>query len=268
MTGSPLGAGPVRDLPAPWDDEPYLRGEFGCGTVLGGRWSGDAIAVVVEQEGRDRGLMGLGSPVALAPLVSAVGEQRDLMAGVRFATLTRGTWDLVGSSERAVLGLADEASHWDWFWTDRPLVGADPSPAERLPLTPATTAAVAECLARAHPTASTPADDERLVGWWGARSDDGRLVAVAGAVTLGAGLPPHVVSLGVDPAHRGRGYAGAVLAAAVRDCLDVRPVAGAPMVSLGMYADNEPARRVYLRHGFLLRHAFASRRPVDTRAGG
>ncbi|MDT0164792.1 GNAT family N-acetyltransferase [Actinotalea sp. AC32] len=261
MSGSPLGPGPVVDLPGPWCTEPYLLGELGAGAVLGGFASDDALAVVVEQRGRDRGLIGLGAPAALAPLAAAVGREPGLMVGVRFATLTRGAWELLGPDDRTGLGLADGASHWDWFWTDAPLVGTDRSRAERLPLTPGTTAAVAACLGRAHPTASTPPDDERLLGWWGARHD-GRLVAVAGAVTLGPGLSPHLVSLGVDPDHRGRGLAGAVLAATVADCLAVRPEVGEPMVSLGMYADNQPARRVYLRHGFRLRHEFASRRPV------
>ncbi len=143
------------------------------------------------------------------------------------------------------------------MWTRGPLTG-DPSGAERLPLGPDTAAEVAECLSRAHPTASTTPDDERLIGWWGARQD-GRLMAVIGAILFGAGLPPHLVSLGVDPATRGQGLAGVVMSAAVRDCLTVVPEVGEPMVSLGLYAGNDVARRVYARLGFHLEHRFASR---------
>jgi predicted GNAT family acetyltransferase len=35
------------------------------------------------------------------------------------------------------------------------------------------------------------------------------------------------------------------------------------MVSLGLYASNDVARRVYTRLGFTLEHRFASRRRVD-----
>ena len=57
----------------------------------------------------------------------------------------------------------------------------------------------------------------------------------------------------------GQGLAGAVISAAVRDCLDVVPALGPPMVSLGMYASNDVARRVYTRLGFRLEHRFDSR---------
>ena len=75
-------------------------------------------------------------------------------------------------------------------------------------MTGRTSAEVAACLATAHPTASTPPDDSRLLGWWGVRGPDGALVAVMGAVALAPGLAPHLVSLGVHPEHRGRGLAG------------------------------------------------------------
>ncbi|WNB87359.1 GNAT family N-acetyltransferase [Cellulomonas sp. ATA003] len=67
------------------------------------------------------------------------------------------------------------------------------------------------------------------------------------------------MSLGVDPVTRGQGLAGAVMSAAVRDCLEVVPRLGPPMVSLGMYASNDVARRVYTRLGFRLEHRFDSR---------
>jgi GNAT superfamily N-acetyltransferase len=251
---------PVADLPGPWSAEPYLLGELGAGLVLRGLVADDAAVLVVDQPGRERGLFGLGDPGRLAALLDRFAEQDGASEGVAYVTLTRGAWE--ATSARVALGLSDQASTWDWFWIDREPAGVDPGRAERLPLTAGTTAEVAECLERAHPTASTPPHDERLIGWWGVRDDAGRLVAVSGAVVLAPGLAPHLVSLGVDPAHRGRGLGAVVIAAAVRDCLQVRPVVGPPLVSLGMYADNHVARRLYLGLGFELRHEFASRRPL------
>ncbi|MDQ2624778.1 MAG: GNAT family N-acetyltransferase, partial [Actinomycetota bacterium] len=72
---------------------------------------------------------------------------------------------------------------------------------------------------------------------------------------------PYLVSLGVDPDHRGRGLAGRVLAAAVRDGLDDALRLGRG-VSLALYSANERARRVYVRHGFELHHRFESLRDL------
>lgn len=88
---------------------------------------------------------------------------------------------------------------------------------------------------------------------------EGRLAAVVGAMRYAPGLAPHLVSLGVDPEHRGRGLAGAVLAAAVRDGLAEGTDVGRPAVWLGLFASNEVARRVYERLGFELGHEFESR---------
>lgn len=219
---------------------------------------------MVDSPGRDRGLFGVGGAAQVARLLDRAAEEEPGSVGsVRYATLARGAWDATGEAARSVLHVDPEGSSWDWMWTDRPLGDADPSGAERLPLTPAAAAEVAELLHRAHPTASTAADDERLLGWWGVRQD-GRLMAVIGAVVLAPGLPGHLVSLGVDPAVRGQRLAGVVMAAAVRDILGMRPAVGEPMVSLGLYAHNDVARRVYLRHGFELRHRFTSRRRLPS----
>lgn len=254
--------GGLAALGARWVEEPYLRGEHAVGSVVTHRAHDDALVAVIDSPGRDRGLFGIGPAEGVAALLADLLTEPDATAGVRYASLTLGALEIAGEAVREAWGLAPDGSAWDWMWTGRPLVDADPEGAERLALTPAGLGEVADCLSRAHPDASTSPDDERTLGWWGARGSDGTLLAVVGAVSLGPRLPAHLVSLGVDPAARGQGLAGAVLAAAVRDCLAVTPVHGRPMVSLGLYAHNERARRVYLRHGFELRHRFASRRRV------
>ncbi|WP_298457816.1 GNAT family N-acetyltransferase [uncultured Cellulomonas sp.] len=249
----------VVDLPAPWSGSPYLLGEHAPADLTAVRSADDALLAVADGPGRGCGLFGIGHPGTLAGLLArAVDEDADALAGAGYATLARGALDQVDDGVRAALGFAAEGSEWDWMWTPQPLTG-DGAAAERLPLGPATVDEVAECLSRAHPTASTAPDDQRLIGWWGTRQD-GRLMAVVGAVRLAPGLPPHLVSLGVDPVTRGQGLAGAVMTAAVRDCLAVVPDVGPPMVTLGLYASNDVARRLYTRLGLRLEHSFSSRR--------
>ena len=250
------------DLPGPWAREPYLAAEHGRDDVLAAAADDDAMVAVVSTQRRGPWLIGLGAPAGVAALLDREHDAL-LDAGMRGATLTRGAWELVAPASGTALALDASGSDWDWMWTHAPL-DVDPTGAYRLPPGERTLALVGDCLARAYPSASTAPDDDRLLGWWGVpdgadHEDPARLVAVVGAVALAPGLAPHLVSLAVDPAERGRGHADRVLAAAVRDGLQVRPVVGEPLVSLGMYASNAAARRVYERLGFVLRHTMSSR---------
>lgn len=261
----------VADLPSPWSDDPYLLGEHADATVVAARATPDALVAVLAHPGRDTGLFGLGDPRVVSALITGTDdaaarcepcapfdlEEPDVWAAARYATLVRGTLEHLGPQARERLGLTEEGSAWDWMWTVRAAPDDDPRRAVRLPLGPATAFEVREFLSRGHPTASTAPDDERLIGWWGVR-EGGRLVAAIGAITLGDGMAPHLVSLGVDPEARGQGLAGVVMAAAVRDCLEIVPSVGPRMVSLGLYASNDVARRVYERLGFTLLYEFAS----------
>lgn len=255
-------AGSVTDLPGGWGASPYLLMAHGRSAVRGSWQDEDAVVVALEDRRGGIGLVGLGAPSGVARLLGGVpASLAEGAAGswsdVRWATVPRGTWDAVRSGGSFDGWTGPWA--WDCMWTHRPLVGVGDHDVERLdPQVPEVRAEVTEALGRAHPTASTRPDDPRLLGWWGARAD-GRLVAVVGAMRYGPGLAPHLVSLGVDPEHRGRGLAGAVLAAAVRDGLAAGTQVGRPAVWLGLYASNDVARRVYERHGFEPGHEFESR---------
>ena len=258
MTGS------VTDLPGRWGATPYLLMAHGRSAVRRSWQDEDAVVVALEDRRGGTGLVGLGAPSGVARLLEvAAGEPADdadvAWSHLRWATVPRGTWGAVGQGGSRLFGGWTGLSAWDCMWTYRPLVGVADHDVERLlPQLPEVRAEVAQALARAHPTARTRPDDPRLIGWWGARAD-GRLVAVVGALRYGPGLAPHLVSLGVDPEHRGRGLAGAVLAAAVRDGLAAGTQVGPSAVWLGVYASNDAARRVYERHGFELGHRFESR---------
>ncbi len=255
--------GAVADLPGSWGRAPYLQMGHGDSAVHGVWCEEDAVVVAVERPGGSRGLVGLGPAPSVARLlddaVAALAAPPGRWSTVRWATVPRGTWDAVDGATRSTFDGWSQPASWDCMWTSRNLVDVAAHAVERLPAAdPDVRTEVAHALARAHPSASTSPDDPRLVGWWGARVE-GRLVAVVGALRYGRGLAPHLVSLGVDPDHRGRGLAGAVLAAAVRDGLADGTEVGPAAVWLGLYSHNAVARRVYLRHGFELGHEFESR---------
>ena len=250
----------VVELRAPWCTDPYLLGGHALATVVAAWGTATALVAVVDGLGRERGLFGVGNAADVAELLRSITREDELVEhDARYATIVRGAVELLAPEVREELGLGAAGSLWDWMWTGVPLQVPDHARAERLPLGPGTTDEVREFLSRGHPTASTAPDDPRLIGWWGVR-EAGTLHAAVGAIQLASGMAPHLVSLGVDPGVRGRGLAGQVLSAAVEDCLRVHPVHGPPSVSLGLYADNDVARRVYLRLGFELRHGFTSRR--------
>lgn len=260
-------AGLVHELPDGWGSAPYLLMAHARATVRQ-RWQErDALVVAIDGH-RGTGLIGLGGSGDVARLLDqAVADLSVGASGppaeLTWATVPRGTWGSVAPTTLTGLASWTGPSAWDCMWTYRPLVASATHRVERLaPEDPVVRAEVADALARAHPSASTSPEDTRLTGWWGIRHD-GRLVAVVGALRYAPGLAPHLVSLGVDPAHRGRGLAGAVLGAAVRDGLAAGAEFGPPAVWLGLYASNAVARRVYLRLGFELGHEFESRhRPV------
>jgi predicted GNAT family acetyltransferase len=81
----------------------------------------------------------------------------------------------------------------------------------------------------------------------------GELLACAAHVEHRPGIP-HLASVVTHRDHRGRGLASDVCARLTRDAL----AAGAPVVTLGMYTDNDVARGVYTRLGFTVEHSFHS----------
>lgn len=91
--------------------------------------------------------------------------------------------------------------------------------------------------------------------------DGGSLVACAASTELVDGVP-HLAGIAVHPRRRGEGLGGAVTASVTRAALR----AGAEACTLGTYADNEPARRLYARLGYRCEHPFSSRALVPATA--
>jgi RimJ/RimL family protein N-acetyltransferase len=89
--------------------------------------------------------------------------------------------------------------------------------------------------------------------FWGITDPDGQLAAAGGThiVDWKAGVAA-IGNMYTHPAHRGRGYAGAILTAIVRQLLshDVN------LIVLNVDQRNIAARRLYERHGFVVHCAF------------
>jgi GNAT superfamily N-acetyltransferase len=239
----------------------YLRWNVRPGTVLDEWHAGGATALL--QVGRT------GVPTLTA--VGSPGEAADLLVQVLGAgaevgrvTLPRGTLPLLPDPLPGPL-VVGEGADWDWMWTDA-APAPQPGEADVLPLPDDEhhRGLLDALLDAASPRTSVRPGDPQVRTWWGV-AEAGRLVACAAHIEIVHGVP-HLAGVAVLPARRGRGLGGAVTAAATRAVLD----AGAPVCTLGMYADNLPARRVYARLGYRYEHAFSSRAlvsPAETAAG-
>ena len=88
--------------------------------------------------------------------------------------------------------------------------------------------------------------------WLGVRVA-GTIVAAGALHRTGAGAP-HLTGIVTHPDARGRGYGAAVTAALTRVAL-----ADSGVCTLGMYAGNDVARRLYERLGYRTAYGWASR---------
>lgn len=166
--------------------------------------------------------------------------------------------DDLPSSVRRTLGV-EPATAWDWFATDRPPGSGDGVAVVQLDLD-ADRAAIRDCLAEGNPESRADPEAADEAAWFGV-ADGTRLLGVVGAARRpgdpdGADLSWHVHGLGVRPEARSRGLGARLTAAATRAAFD----AGADWASLGMFASNDIARRVYLRLGYRVEGRFTSYR--------
>lgn len=198
-------------------------------------------------------------------VLSAVGEPRRLAAllrtvspgdVVRGATVTRGAGALAGQT-LAGWGLGP-ATTWDRMVTETApaLPGAGAGAVVPLDLD-ADGGEIEAVLAEANPGTrhGVRGRHAHRARWYGVRTGGdgpgqpaGTLVAVGSATPVPGGAV-HLGAIGTLPAHRGRGHAGALTAH-----MTAYGVATRGLVTLGLYADNVTARRVYERLGFVVAH--------------
>ncbi|ROS74562.1 GNAT family N-acetyltransferase [Cellulomonas sp. PhB143] len=227
------------------------------------------------RSGPDRlALWALGEPEAAAELILAVARAGGLpgpddAAQVVGGCVPRGTATLdVLEPTRAgapplpeILG-RPATSAWDWWSTTTPpaWAGAAGGPAARELSGDADRAAVLGALAAGNPGAELDPTD-LATRWWGVRSAaTGELLSVAGASVHPAGW--EIGGVATVPHARGAGLGSAVVAGAAAVAL-----AHAPYATLGMYADNDAARAVYARLGFVVGQEFAGWRVRVSGAG-
>lgn len=148
----------------------------------------------------------------------------------------------------------EPANEWEWFATTT-LPPVQPAEATVRWLGEADHADIVALLRTHSGRHDAEPGQEHAKRWCGVRDDGGDLVAVA-AHTEFWGDVPFLASVATRSDQRGRGLGGAVTAWVTRRLLEE----GSPRVTLGMYSDNEVARRVYLRLGYEVVHRFTSGR--------
>lgn len=241
-------------LPARWRAHRALLGGDG-------RWDeahvvGDDEAVLLATpSGTGPSLFGLGEAGRVGALLTrevvALGsgsllDRAGLVERARWLTVPRGT--TIPPDALAVLRLAP-FSTWDWLAADAAPASAAVDP-RVVRLDPTGDAdAIRACLATANPATSADPTRPGEAGWWGVTGPEGLLGVVGASARGGDGGRPaswHLHGLGVLPDARGAGIGTALAAAVLVEGL----AAGCAFVSLGMYADNVRARRVYERLGF------------------
>jgi len=224
------------------DDLPKPAFVYGRSALMARRthngWAG--MAAIGDAEGIGRILQDL------------TGEPT--LAGISTITVPRSSFDELAPQ----LALTGEGGDWDWMWID--------GPTNRLPIddrivTLDDSADAAELTAlnvRGNPSAESEPGSGRTELWLGARKDSGAIVA-AGALHRNAAGAGHLTGIVVDPDHRGTGLGAAVTVALTRAAIQ-RPGRISGVCTLGMYATNDVARRLYQRLGYRTAQAFASRR--------
>ena len=209
---------------------------------------GRALALPRRTHTRRLGLLVLGPPADVDPLVAAILGQGLLDPEVRSVTVQRGSIDAVARQ----VPLQD-GNEWEWLCTTTapPEVAAE---SRLLRLTSGHQPEIQALLAAANRGTDARPFEHPGQHWFGVRDDHGRLVA-CGVHERSLAGHPILSGITVDPAQRGLGLGLAVTAYLTR-----RAVEDDGVCTLGMYSHNAVARRLYLGLGYGDVHEWSSRR--------
>lgn len=238
--------------------DPWVRWALDPG-LPGEAWVHGPV-MLVERLGERRGfwVAPLGGPAEVGPddVRAALGALRD---GGHLRRLRSRSVSVVRSHAalaHEVLDLGD-GGDWDWMWsaTSPP---PDAREAELEELDDARDAAELSAFTRRHnPRVWTEIGTGRVVRWVGGRDDAGHLIAVGGAEREAGGVP-HLAGIVTATGLRGQGWGGVVTTALTRWALGQHGVC-----TLGVFADNAAALRVYRRLGYRTARAWHSRQLLD-----
>lgn len=214
------------------------------GDVDGTAWAGDGAVLWTRAWHGRASVTGVGAPAAVAAVLAHVADS--LPDAIRVSLPC-------GWAEHLAPGLSFEPrSEWDWLWADT----APPAPAHE-PLVhwlgDRDHDDVRVLLEQVSPDASAWPGDGRSRRWAGIRAGDGRLAACL-ADTSRAATVGHISSVATAPELRRNGYGAALTAWVTRAFL----AEGRSPATLGMYAWNDAARRMYHRLGYVTAHSFAA----------
>jgi GNAT superfamily N-acetyltransferase len=189
-------------------------------------------------------LVALGDAVASAALLEALAIDH----GIASTTLPRDA-DRELPSYRL-----DPRNDWEWFVT-RSAPPQQPGEDAVAWLDGADHAELQALLDTWSPRHDVDPGDAAVRRWAGLRDEAGVLVGAAAHTEHRTGVP-HLASVVTHGERRGRGIGAAVCGWLTRTLLDE----GTGWVTLGMYSDNDVARRMYHRLGYANDHHFTSGR--------
>lgn len=251
--------GTRREVLAVAGEDVYVRSALPLTAELTAWRSGTGVAWYARSRRRSGAgwLTVVAEPQVVPTLVDA--GVSDLPGAVSGATVPAAALRLLPPALRPV-----QYDLWDWFSTDTP---PPRQPGEgAVEWAASTDEAAIEALLDSDSPRHSARPGEPEVRRWGvvrerareprdAGTPAGRLLACAAHIEYVPGVA-HLASIVTRSDHRGRGLGAATSAWLTRRIL----AEGAPRVTLGMYADNDPARRLYRRLGFTDSHRWASGR--------
>lgn len=254
------------DLLALAGQDPWVRWALG-NPLPGGALVQDGVAVV-QRLGHRPGLwvapLRPGRPAGQVPTGTDLAEEAVRVRGALHRLVDTGLLQVWGARSasvpqehaavaRCVLPLTDEGGDWEWMWTT---TAPPPDAREALlvPLDDRADAAELAAFAHAHnPRVWTRIGEGAVTRWVGVRDAGGALLAVGGAEQEDSGVP-HLAGILTASHTRGRGWGAVVSAALTRWA-----VAGHGVCTLGMFSDNDTARRLYRRLGYRTARRWCSR---------
>ena len=235
------------DLLSASGDDPFVRHEVGPSFRGPGFSVPGAVAFVRQNTVGRRSMACIGSTQAIDRLLSGVQETRQLTAlAVTSVSVPADAEPLLHNHFEV-----GDGGDWEWMWTT---TAPPPAPGESIliDLGADDLPQVQRLLEVGNPTTHARPGQHGDQRWVGVRHD-GQVVGCAVMERTGAGRP-HLAGITVHPSRRGLGLGLAMTAHLTRVAVGADGVC-----TLGMYASNDVARRLYHGLGYVTAHAWCSR---------